>query len=93
VCVALDEIHKYPRWKLFLKGLFDVHGRDLELLVTGSGRLDIYQKGGDSLFGRYTLYRLHPFTLGELLRADRTSIIPPETFWKSVLEQSPPAGA
>jgi predicted AAA+ superfamily ATPase len=62
-------------------------------LVTGSGRLDIYQKGGDSLFGRYALYRLHPFTLGELLRSDRASVVPPEKFWKSVLEQSPPAGA
>jgi len=91
--VALDEIHKYPRWKRFLKGLFDVHGRNLELLVTGSGRLDIYQKGGDSLFGRYALYRLHPFTLGELLRADRADVLPPETFWKSVLEQTPHAGA
>ena len=90
--VALDEIHKYPRWKRFLKGLFDVHGRNLELLVTGSGRLDIYQKGGDSLFGRYALYRLHPFTLGELLRADRADVLPPETFWKSVLEQTPHAG-
>ncbi|MBI4422986.1 MAG: ATP-binding protein [Elusimicrobia bacterium] len=93
VRVALDEIHKYPRWKRFLKGLYDVHGRDLELLVTGSGRLDIYQKGGDSLFGRYALYRLHPFTLGELLRADRETVAPPDAFWRSVLEAPPPPGA
>jgi len=35
---VLDEIHKYPRWKRFLKGLFDAHGGELEILVTGSGR-------------------------------------------------------
>ena len=34
--------------------------------MTGSARLDIYRRGGDSLQGRYHHYRLHPFTLGEL---------------------------
>lgn len=57
--IGLDEIHKYPRWKRFLKGFFDARGKDLEVLVTGSGRLDIYQCGGDSLLGRYHLYHLH----------------------------------
>src|SRR5207302_10687653 len=51
VRVALDEIHKYPRWKRCLKGLFDVHGRELEILVTGSGRLDICRRGGDPSVG------------------------------------------
>jgi hypothetical protein len=37
--------------------------------VTGSARLDIYSRGGDSLQGRYFLYRLHPFTLSEVLGA------------------------
>ena len=50
--LCLDEIHKYPRWKRFLKGLYDARGKELEILVTGSGRLDLYQRGGDSLFGR-----------------------------------------
>ena len=35
-------------------------------MVSGSGRLDIYQKGGDSLAGRYYLFHLWPFTLAEL---------------------------
>src|SRR5262249_29888900 len=65
--IVLDEIHKYPRWKRFLKGLYDDVGRELEIIVTGSGRLDLYQKGGDSLFGRYGLARLHPFSVGEWL--------------------------
>ena len=25
--VVFDELHKYPRWKSFLKGFFDVYGR------------------------------------------------------------------
>jgi predicted AAA+ superfamily ATPase len=35
--ISLDEIHKYPRWKRFLNGLYDVKGKDIEILVTGRG--------------------------------------------------------
>jgi predicted AAA+ superfamily ATPase len=63
--VVLDEIHKFPRWKRYVKGLWDTQGERLDVLVTGSGRLDVYQKGGDSLLGRYHQYRLHPFSVRE----------------------------
>jgi predicted AAA+ superfamily ATPase len=75
--IVLDEIHKYPRWKRLLKGLFDTYRGEIELIVTGSGRLDVYQKGGDSLLGRYQLNRLHPFTVGELLVGGRQTLITP----------------
>ena len=58
--VIFDEIHKYPRWKTFLKGFFDVHGHRTRIVVTGSARLDVYKKGGDSLMGSYFLYRMNP---------------------------------
>lgn len=85
---VLDEIHKFPRWKRFVKGLYDEHGKALEIIVTGSGRLDVFQRGGDSLFGRYSLFRLHPFTLGELLAEDRHSVRRPEDFWTSLRESN-----
>lgn len=61
-----DEIHKYKNWKNFLKGEYDKYKEQFKILVTGSARLDIYKKGGDSLLGRYHTYRLHPLSLGEL---------------------------
>ena len=64
--VVLDEIHKFPRWRNLVKGLYDMEGDRVAFLVTGSARLDHYRKGGDSLQGRYHHYRLHPFTLREL---------------------------
>lgn len=91
--IALDEIHKYPRWKRFLKGLYDARGKGLDVIATGSGRLDVYQRGGDSLFGRYHLYRLHPFTLGEYLTDSRQTVCPPDEFWRKVTEDKPAAGA
>lgn len=64
--IILDEIHKYKAWKNYLKGAYDRFNQDYQFLVSGSGRLDIYQKGGDSLAGRYFLFHLWPFTLAEL---------------------------
>lgn len=64
--VIFDEIHKMPKWKQWLKGIFDVEGTRPQLFVTGSARLDTMKKVGDSLAGRYFSYRLHPFDLREL---------------------------
>lgn len=63
--ILFDEIHKYKDWKNYLKGQFDKHRGDFKILVTGSARLDVYRRGGDSLMGRYFYYRLHPFSLAE----------------------------
>jgi len=68
--VLFDELHKYPRWKQLLKGLFDTHGDRARIIVTGSSRLDVYRRGGDSLMGRYFLYRMHPFSVAETLYKD-----------------------
>src|SRR3990172_3238514 len=65
--LVLDELHKYGRWKNFLKGFFDLHERRVRVTVTGSSRLDVYKRGGDSLMGRYFLYRMHPLSVGEIL--------------------------
>jgi len=65
--VIFDEIHKYSKWKLFLKGFFDLYGDRCRIIVTGSGRLNVYSHGGDSLMGRYFLYRMYPLSVAELL--------------------------
>jgi predicted AAA+ superfamily ATPase len=64
--VVLDEIHKMPKWKNYLKGVFDTKRESLRLLVTGSARLDTFRKGGDSMAGRFFTHRLFPFTPAEL---------------------------
>lgn len=64
--IVLDELHKYARWRNFIKGTYDTQKSTHSFLVTGSARLDHYRKGGDSLLGRYHYYRLHPLSLPEL---------------------------
>lgn len=60
--VVLDELHKFRTWKQWIKGEYDHHGERIRFLVTGSARMDIYRRGGDSLQGRYHHHRLHPFS-------------------------------
>lgn len=64
--LVFDELHKFPRWKSWIKGLYDVSHDIHSFLITGSARLDVYRRGGDSLMGRYHYWRLHPFTLNEI---------------------------
>ena len=65
--IVFDEIHKLSKWKTFLKGFFDTYSDVCKMIVTGSSKLDVFQRGGDSLMGRYFPYRMHPFSVGELI--------------------------
>ncbi len=81
--LILDEVHKYPNWKNLVKGIWDTKTNDMHILVTGSSRLNIFRKGGDSLSGRYHLLRLHPFSVKEYSLASSEPFkmqheIPPE---------------
>lgn len=64
--LILDELHKMPDWKNYLKGVYDTKPQTMRLLVTGSARLDIFDHAGDSLAGRYFRHRLNPISLAEL---------------------------
>ena len=63
--IVLDELHKFQGWKRWVKGEFDRYRDHHRFLVTGSARMDVFRRGGDSLQGRYHHYRLHPFSYRE----------------------------
>ncbi len=75
--VVLDELHKWRGWKRWLKGEYDAHRETTRFLVTGSARLDVYRRGGDSLQGRYHHYRLHPFSHNEARGARPAATVAP----------------
>jgi len=70
--LILDEIHKMHLWKRWLKGVWDQKPLHLRVMVTGSAKLDIAKKMGDSLAGRHFTYRLYPFDLAELKAANQS---------------------
>jgi len=65
--LVFDEIHKLRGWKSRIKGEYDKLKSRYKFLVTGSARLDVVRREGDSLQGRYHYYRLHPFSVAEIL--------------------------
>lgn len=70
--IVFDEIHKYRHWKNYLKGIYDEFSGEFRFLVSGSGRLDLYQRGGDSLAGRYLLFHLWPLVMTEFRESPRS---------------------
>lgn len=63
--LVMDEIHKMPDWKTWLKGVVDGRAPEQALLVTGSARMETWRQSGDSLAGRYLAFRLHPISVRE----------------------------
>lgn len=68
--IIFDDLHKMPKWKSWLKGIYNKEGTNPNLLVTGSARLDTFKKTGDSLAGRHFYFRLHPFDAKELAESN-----------------------
>ncbi len=64
--LVLDEIHKMPEWKNFVKGVYDTKPSTMKMLITGSARLEAFHAGGDSMAGRFFKHRLLPFSPAEL---------------------------
>lgn len=65
--MCFDEIHKMPKWKNILKDIYDFDKKRVRLIITGSARLDMFRKAGDSLTGRYYLFHLFPLVLKEFI--------------------------
>ncbi len=63
--LVMDEVHKMPNWKEWLKGVMDGRPAGQALLVTGSARMETFRQGGESLAGRYFAFRLHPVSVRE----------------------------
>ncbi len=89
--VVFDEIHKYTKWKSFIKGFFDLYRGKVFIIITGSAKLDVFKRGGDSLMGRYFLYHVHPLSVAECVqkRLNRSGIQEPKpisaTQWQNLL--------
>jgi predicted AAA+ superfamily ATPase len=71
--LVLDEIHKIPDWKNWLKGVVDGRAPGQAVLATGSARMDTFRQTGASLAGRYLRLRLHPVSVREWSEASQVA--------------------
>jgi len=64
--IIFDELHKMPKWKNYIKGVYDTKESHTKIIVIGSARLNTFRKTGDALSGRFFAHRLYPLTVSEL---------------------------
>jgi predicted AAA+ superfamily ATPase len=84
--VVFDEIHKRNRWRDILKGTYDLFGEEFRFLITGSARLDLFRRSGDSLVGRYNLFHMMPLSLSEVAQERRESCFLEETDYEKLCQ-------
>ncbi len=77
--ICFDEIHKMPKWKNILKAAFDETSDRYQFIITGSAKLDIVRRAGDSLAGRYFTFHLLPLTLDEVYSGSSVQNTIPES--------------
>ncbi len=63
--ICIDEIHKYPKWSIELKSIYDTFP-DLKIIVSGSSLLEI-EKGSHDLSRRAIIYKMHGLSFREYL--------------------------
>ncbi len=93
--VCFDEIHKMPKWKNILKAIFDETFDKYRFIITGSAKLNIAKRAGDSLAGRYFTFHLMPLILREIKgQGDAMPGIPSsaEQFIENCLQDKPAHG-
>ena len=92
--VCFDEIHKMPKWKNILKAAFDETSDRYQFIVTGSAKLNITKRAGDSLAGRYFTFHLMPLTLNEVYSDSPVNVDIPGTgdsFIRMALDKASPS--
>ena len=77
--VCYDEVHKMPKWKNILKAAFDETSDQYQFIVTGSAKLNIAKRAGDSLAGRYFTFHLMPLALDEVHSDSPVKVGAPKT--------------
>lgn len=63
--IAFDEIHKYSRWSMELKSIYDTYPQ-LHMIASGSSALEIHN-GSHDLTRRAAIYRIHGLSFREYL--------------------------
>jgi len=65
--IFLDEIQKLQNWEEQLKTLYDLHNKNLKIIISGSESLFIKKKSKETLAGRLFEFKINSLTFREYL--------------------------
>ena len=65
--VLLDEIQKLENWEEKIKRIYDNHGKNIKIIISGSESLFIKKKSKETLAGRIFEFKIEPLNFKEYL--------------------------
>ncbi len=72
--IVFDELHKHVRWKNILKSYYDEFNEQIQFIVCGSAKLDTFRKSGESLIGRYFMFKMFPLGPKDIVEGENFKI-------------------
>ena len=66
--ILLDEIQKLVNWEEKLKRIYDLHSKNIKIIITGSESLFIKKKSKETLAGRIFEFKIETLSFKEFLR-------------------------
>ena len=82
--LLLDEIQKVKHWEEQLKRIYDLYGKTIKIIISGSESLFIKKKAKETLAGRLFTFTVAPLTFKEFLRFKEVSYNPPRLYEKEL---------
>jgi len=80
----LDEIQKLENWEEKLKRIYDTHGKNIKIIISGSESLFIKRKSKETLAGRIFEFKIEPLSFKEFLRFKGGNFKPIELYEKEL---------
>ena len=65
--ILLDEIQKLENWEEKIKRIYDNHGKNIKIIISGSESLFIKKKSKETLAGRIFEFKIEPLNFKEYL--------------------------
>jgi len=80
--LLLDEIQKLKNWEDQIKRIYDAHGKNIKIAISGSESLFVKRKSKETLAGRIFEFRVDPLSFNEFLKFKGVAFKPPGLYEK-----------
>ena len=74
--LILDEVQKLKDWENQLKSIYDIYGRSIKMIISGSGSLFIKKKSKETLAGRIFEFKIELLSFLEFLSFKNVNLQP-----------------
>jgi predicted AAA+ superfamily ATPase len=74
--LLLDEVQKLKDWENQIKSIYDIYGRSIKMIISGSESLFIKKKSKETLAGRIFEFKVEPLSFKEFLSFKNINLQP-----------------